>query len=63
MASQLLKAIVNRPESFVAEVRHSASREFADGTGKRQPTEPYDTYAGDVVVSGSKLPTQRNRSG
>jgi hypothetical protein len=25
MASQLLKAIVNRPESFVAEVRHWAS--------------------------------------
>jgi hypothetical protein len=44
MASQLLKAIVNRPESFVAEVRHWASREFADGTGKRQPTEPYDRH-------------------
>jgi len=42
MASQLLKAIVNRPESFVAEVRHWASRAFADGKGERQSTEPYD---------------------
>jgi hypothetical protein len=42
MASQLLKAIVNRPESFVAEVRHWASRAFADGKGGRQSTEPYD---------------------
>jgi hypothetical protein len=42
MASQLLKAIVNRPESFVAEVRHWASRAFADGKGEHQSTEPYD---------------------
>jgi hypothetical protein len=35
MASQLLKAIVNRPEFFVAEVRHWASRAFADGKGER----------------------------
>jgi hypothetical protein len=42
IASQLLKAILNRPESFVAEVRHWASRAFADGTGERQSSEPYD---------------------
>ncbi|HTF41671.1 MAG TPA: helix-turn-helix domain-containing protein [Propionibacteriaceae bacterium] len=42
MASQLLKAIVNRPESFVAEVRRWASRAFADGKGERQSTDPYD---------------------
>jgi hypothetical protein len=42
MASQLLKAIVNRPESFVAEVRHWASGAFADGKGERQSPEPYD---------------------
>ena len=42
MASQLLKAIVNRPESFVAEVRHWASTAFADGTGERRSTDPYD---------------------
>jgi hypothetical protein len=41
MASQLLKAIVNRPESFVAEVRHWASRAFADGTAERQSNDPY----------------------
>ncbi|HEX6759520.1 MAG TPA: helix-turn-helix domain-containing protein [Propionibacteriaceae bacterium] len=42
MASQLLKAIVNRPESFVAEVLHCASRAFADGKGERRSTDPYD---------------------
>jgi hypothetical protein len=42
MASQLLKAIVNRPESFVAEVRHWASRAFADEKGERRSTDPYD---------------------
>jgi hypothetical protein len=42
MASQLLKAILNRPESFVAEVRHWASTAFADREGERQSTEPYD---------------------
>jgi hypothetical protein len=42
MASQLLKAIGNRPESFVAEVRHWASRAFADRTGERRSTDPYD---------------------
>ena len=42
MASQLLKAIINRPESFVAEVRHWASTAFADGTGERRSTDPYD---------------------
>ena len=41
MASQLLKAILNRPESFVAEVRHWASKAFAERTGERQSTEPY----------------------
>jgi hypothetical protein len=44
MASQLLKAIVNRPESFVAEVRHWASRAFADGKGERQSTDSYDRH-------------------
>jgi hypothetical protein len=42
MASQLLKAIVNRPESFVAEVCHWASRAFADGKGERRSTDSYD---------------------
>jgi hypothetical protein len=42
MASQLLKAIVNRPESFVAEVRHWASRAFADGKREVESTDPYD---------------------
>jgi hypothetical protein len=42
MASQLLKAIVNRPESFVAEVRHWASMTSAAGTGERRSTDPYD---------------------
>jgi hypothetical protein len=41
MASQLLKAIVNRPEFFVAEVRHWASRAFADEKGERRSTDPY----------------------
>jgi hypothetical protein len=44
MASQLLKAIVNRPESFVAEVRHWASRAFADGKRECQSTNPYDRH-------------------
>jgi hypothetical protein len=42
MASRLLKAIVNRPEFFVAEVRHWASRAFAGRKGERQSTDPYD---------------------
>ena len=42
MASQLLKAIVNRPQSFVAEARHCASRAFADEKGERRSTDPYD---------------------
>jgi hypothetical protein len=42
MASQLLKAIVNRPQPFVAEARRYASRAFADGDGDRRATDPYD---------------------
>jgi hypothetical protein len=42
MASQLLTAVVNRPEFFVAEVRHWASRAFAEEKGGRRPTDPYD---------------------
>jgi hypothetical protein len=63
MASQLLKAIVNRPEFFVAEVRHWASSGFADGKGERRLPEPYDRPAGVVVVSRSELPTHRSPSG
>jgi hypothetical protein len=64
MASQLLKAIGNRPESFVAEVRHWASRAFADGTGDGRFDRPIpSTYAGVVVVPGSELPTYRSSSG
>ena len=42
MASQLLQAIVNRPQPFVSEARHWASRAFADGKGERRSTDPYD---------------------
>jgi hypothetical protein len=42
MASQLLQAIVNRPQAFVAEARHWASRAFADRKGERRSTDPYD---------------------
>ena len=42
MASQLLKAIVNRPQLFVAEARHCASRAFADDEVERRSTDPYD---------------------
>jgi hypothetical protein len=42
MASQLLKAIVNRPQSFVADARHCASRAFAGEKGERRSTDPYD---------------------
>jgi excisionase family DNA binding protein len=39
--TSIAEAIVNRPEPFVAEVCHWASRAFADGTGERRPTDPY----------------------
>jgi len=42
MASQLLQAIVNRPQPFVAEARHWASTAFADEKGERRSTDPYD---------------------